>query len=224
MPILKYVPTGNGSAAAARVELATLKRNNGMGGLSGSRRTCCSSSPVSDTRRRQSRYKLALATVHTLPPDAYEAADPFGSLERALIENSEEFAGGTYVPEEQVSELEDAKALKWSEIKAKRVKAEDAGYEVAGVGTLQSDPESRQKIVGASLAAKIAKDGGAPYSVDWTLANNAVVSLDADKMIEVGQLLLVHLDAVHQESRRLYQQIQDAQTVEDVEAIQWGVV
>ena len=117
--------------------------------------------------------------------------------------------------------LDDAKARKWAQIKTDRIRAEDAGFTVEGLGKFQSDADSRQKIVGAGLAAKIAKDEGAPYSVDWTPADNSVVTLNADQMIAVGQDLLVHLDAAHQRSRLLYQKIQDAETVEEVNAIQW---
>jgi hypothetical protein len=83
-------------------------------------------------------------------------------------------------------DLGTARAVKWAEIKAIRDQLESGGFELAAVGRFDSDAESRARIVGASMAAKIARDAGQPYSINWTLANNTTVELDADAVINVG--------------------------------------
>lgn len=221
MPIIKTIMTGNGNAGAARIEKATLQSVMGAPG-----------EPFREELQLEVRLFPALADARTganliwqlypsLPVTAYDPADPFGSLERALIAAPGDFSGGTYTPKEVVSTLDDAKAAKWSEIKAERDRLEGGGFDLAGVGRFDSDAESRARIVGAAMAGKIARDAAQPYSINWTLADNTTVTLDADGVINVGFALLSHVDGIHQRSRALYAQIQAAQTAEVVAAIRW---
>lgn len=217
MPILKAMITGNGLSQAATVEEVLAKRNDMSGdGWAVQVRL------YPDLESAKSGSNLLWQLYPRVPFDAVDVSDVFGSIEKYLTTSEGDLQGGTYVPYVSETPLEDAKAKKWAQIKGDRVRAEDAGFEVPSLGVFQSDNESRQKIVGAGLAAKIAKDDGKPYTVDWTLADNSVISLNAEQMIEVGQDLLVYLDGVHQRSRRLYGLIEAATTVEDVEAINWS--
>lgn len=118
-------------------------------------------------------------------------------------------------------ELQDHKEAKWIQIKAARDAASDAGFTWDG-STFQSDAaKSRGEITGAALAASIAKSTGQPFSINWTLTDNSVRSLNADQMIATGMALLAHINAVHEIGRGLRAQIDAATTVEEVEAITW---
>ncbi len=158
-----------------------------------------------------------------LPLAVLDVSDPWGSIERALVAQSEGmFAGGTYLADATADDLGTARARKWVEIKGERDRLEPGGFDLAGVGRFDSDEESRNKIIGASLAAKIARDAGQPYAIAWTLADNTVAQLDADGIIGAGFAMLAHLDGIHQRSRALYAQIQAAETAEAVAVITWA--
>ena len=81
--------------------------------------------------------------------------------------------------------------------------------------------DSRARIVGAVTAAKIAQDAGQPYSITWTLADNSPAEMDAQTTIDVGLALLAHVDAIHQHSRTLRQQIDSAQALQALAAVRW---
>ncbi len=223
MPIIKTISTGNAIASAARVELAKLQRHipgTDLSAPAGLEVQVHLYPTLADARAGTG---LLWQLYPVLPVTAYDPADPFGSLERALLEAQGDFFGGSFVPEEVVSTLDTAKAVKWAEIKAVRDQLECGGFDLAGVGRFDSDAESRARIVGASMAAKIARDAGQPYAINWNLADNRTVELDADAMINVGFALLAHVDGIHQCSRALYAEIQAAVDALTVASISWAV-
>nr|WP_279088061.1 DUF4376 domain-containing protein [Comamonas thiooxydans] len=212
MTILKTLSTGNGLVNAHRIAKAEIV------GLSLHLQVHMYPSPedaANDLNLRWQEYPV-------LPLAVLDVADPWGSMERGLVAQADGLlSGGTYVLDPVAGDLETAKALKWSEIKAERDQLECGGFDLAGVGRFDSDEESRNKIIGASLAAKIARDAGQTYAIAWTLADNTVAQLDADAIIGAGFAMLAHLDGIHQRSRALYAQIQSAETAEAVAAITW---
>lgn len=220
--IIKGIATGRGFSAAARIDSATLRRH-----LPGTDPTAPPGLEVhvhlfASVEGAKSGTGHLWQLYATLPVTVYDPADPFGSLERALTEvEGGDFFGGTYASEETASTLDTAKAVKWAEIKAMRDQLECGGFELVGVGRFDSDAESRARIVGASMAAKISRDAGQPYAINWTLADNSTVELDADAMINVGFALLVHVDGIHQRSRALYAEIQAAEDAAAVASISW---
>lgn len=112
--------------------------------------------------------------------------------------------------------LSDVKASKWNEIKAARDATEYGGF-VWDESTFDSDQASQQKIMGAVQLAGLDPQ----FSVDWTLADNSVRTLDATQMTAVGVALGQHVNAQHVKARGLRQQIEAATTKEAVEAIAW---
>ncbi|MDR2297837.1 MAG: DUF4376 domain-containing protein [Comamonas sp.] len=222
MPIIKTISTGNGIAGAARVELAKLQRHIPGTDLSAPAGLEVQVHLYPTLADAHAGTNLQWQLYPALPVTAYDAADPFGSIERALIEAPGDFFGGAYAPDEVASTLDTAKACKWADMKATRDQLESGGFDLPGVGRFDSDEESRNKIIGASLAAKIARDAEQPYVIAWTLADNTVVQLDADGIIDAGFAMLAHLNAIHQRSRALYAQIQAAETLEAIAAIVWA--
>ena len=60
-----------------------------------------------------------------------------------------------------------------------------------------------------------------PSGGTWTLADNSTADLDAAGIIAVGFALLAHIDAIHQRSRALRQQIDSAQALQALAAVRW---
>lgn len=106
--------------------------------------------------------------------------------------------------------LDDIKAQKWAEIKSQRDRLEFGGFEFEG-NIYDSDRVSQGRIMGAALAG-----------VDqvWTLADNTIVDLTASKLQQLYAALQAHIASVHERGRIARQLIFEAETKEQVEAIQ----
>lgn len=119
-----------------------------------------------------------------------------------------------------VVDLPRAKANKWAAIKERRRDME-FGLLQWGGSTFDIDPLSQSRIQGAVQLAALSAASERPFSIDWTLANNAVRTLSATDVIEVGAALAAHVQSVHSTGRDLRSQIESATTVEEVDAIDW---
>jgi hypothetical protein len=157
----------------------------------------------------------------SIPVDslAGDEATFLGEVEAALVGSEDSpFAGG-----ERVTDLGDtldaAKGRAWNRIKLARSAAEDKDVIYDG-GAYQADKE---RISGATQLAWMAKQGGKPYSITWTLTDNTTRTLDADGMIGLGVALGQHVVQVYDTGRALRDQIAAASTIEEVEAIGWPV-
>ncbi|WP_370681025.1 DUF4376 domain-containing protein [Comamonas sp. GB3 AK4-5] len=211
MSILKIIPTPNGLTAAHRVVKSEL--------FGTTLRLQVHMYPSAD---KSEDAHLLWQEYPELPLSVLDMQEPTDSLERALVARAGGvFAGGTVVSAAAGDDLENSQARKWTEIKAECDALESGGFDLAGVGRFDSDAESRARIVGAAMAAKIARDAGQAYAIRWTLADNTTVELDADGAIDVGFALLAHTDGIHQRSRVLYAAIQGAETADAVAAIRW---
>ena len=106
--------------------------------------------------------------------------------------------------------LDDIKAQKWIEIKIERDQLEFGGFEFEG-NIYDSDQVSQGRIMGAASAG-----------VDqvWTLADNTTVELSALQLQQLYAALQAHIAGVHERGRIARQLILDAQTKDQVEAIQ----
>jgi hypothetical protein len=109
------------------------------------------------------------------------------------------------------------KAAKWRAIKAARDAAEFGTFACDG-NTFDSDLASQSRIQGAVQLAKLL---GPAFTIDWTLADNSVVTLDAAEMQAVGLALAQHVQTVHAAGRTLRAQIEAATTKADLDAIEW---
>jgi hypothetical protein len=109
------------------------------------------------------------------------------------------------------------KEAKWLQIKDARNSAEYGGFLWNGY-VFDSDPVSQQRISGAVQLSQIVPN----YSVDWTLKNNTTVTLNAQDMLAVGVALGEHVSATHQTARILREQIEQASTNAQVDAITWS--
>ena len=106
--------------------------------------------------------------------------------------------------------LDEIKAQKWAEIKVARDRLEFGGFELEG-NIYDSDQVSQGRIMGAAAA-------GAEQT--WTLANNTTVELTAQQLKELYAALQTHIAGAHERGRIARQLIFEAETKEQVEAIQ----
>lgn len=133
------------------------------------------------------------------------------------IEGAIDFKGGIIVGDNSQS-FETLRARTWAKIKTKRSFYEYNGFNCR-FGRFDSDEESTSRIVGSTTAAMMAKTAGVDWSVDWTLANNDIVTLTADDMVEVAAAAFKHVSDTHEFARQLRIKIDLAMTVEDLDAI-----
>ena len=113
--------------------------------------------------------------------------------------------------------LDGAKAQAWERIKQSRIVAEGSDFFCNG-DAYQSDKE---RISGAVQMALMAQLYSMPYSIDWTLSDNTVKTLDAAGMIAVGLALGLHINTVFSVGRDLRTQIETATTIAEIDAIGW---
>ena len=106
--------------------------------------------------------------------------------------------------------LDEIKAQKWAEIKSQRDQLEFGGFEFEG-NTYDSDQVSQGRIMGAAIAG---------VDQTWTLANNTTVELTALQLQQLYAALQTHIAGVHERGRIARQLIFEAETKEQVEAIQ----
>ena len=117
--------------------------------------------------------------------------------------------------EEIATILAGAKAAKKAEIEAARYAAEIAGVTVGGV-VVKTDRESQALITGAAL--KATQDG--TYSCTWK-AESGFVTLNAATIIAVADAVRTHVQTCFDAEAAKCVLIDAAQTVEDVEAVEW---
>lgn len=105
--------------------------------------------------------------------------------------------------------LDEIKAQKWAEIKSQRDQLEFGGFEFED-GIYDSDQVSQGRIMGAAVAG---------IDQVWTLADNSTVELTAMQLQRLYAALQAHIASVHERGRIARQLINEAETKEQVEAI-----
>lgn len=121
-----------------------------------------------------------------------------------------------YTSKQWVFSLDHARALKWDEVKAART-ADEFGQFAWGGYVFQCDEVSQRRIQGAVQLASINPD----FYIDWTLADNSVVNLGAQNMIDVGVTLAAHVNRCHEQSRALRALIEAALNQDDLDLINY---
>jgi len=115
--------------------------------------------------------------------------------------------------------LQIAKDEKWKEIKWIRQRKENSSFTVNGL-ILSVD---LAHISGAVQLAIIAKTAMQPFSINWTLVDNSVVTLDADQMIAIGIACGTYISNIYDTARTLRISIDLATTNAEVDAITWPI-
>ncbi|GMB00230.1 hypothetical protein PIPA1_30290 [Pelosinus sp. IPA-1] len=115
--------------------------------------------------------------------------------------------------------LDEIKAQAIQKIKDKRNELEEAGFEYQGK-KLDSDPISSQRISLAALAAQSSLAANQPFSLEWTCADNKILTLDAEGVIGMSVALAKFSNQLHVTARDLKDKIMAATTSEEVAKIQ----
>lgn len=106
--------------------------------------------------------------------------------------------------------LDEIKAQKWAEIKSERDQLEFGGFEFED-NIYDSDQVSQGRIMGAAAAG---------IDQVWTVRDNTTVNLTASQLQQLYAALQAHIASVHERGRIARQLIFDAETKEQVEAVQ----
>jgi len=140
-----------------------------------------------------------------------------------------EYASGKYIRGENgkpvektpvVVPLERLKEIKKNQINVERNTREQSVFLFRGKA-YDANKDSVQRTSIAAQNALVAKVTGAPFAVNWTLADNTAVTLDADGMLGVSQALATHSATVHGIARELKVLVDAAETPEELESIAW---
>lgn len=97
----------------------------------------------------------------------------------------------------------------WAKVKTRRDAVINGGAP-SPAGRVDSDMLSRANITGAVLAALMAQQAGSAFSINWTLLDNSVVTLDAGQVIAMGEAVMAHVNAAHDRARGLRAMIDGA--------------
>ena len=107
------------------------------------------------------------------------------------------------------------KARMFARVKSLRDARETGGL-VTPYGPLDTDPDSQRKISGSVVMAML---GGAGFTIEWRMADNTLVSLDATGMSTLGVLVGQHVRQCQTRKNELDAAIGAATTPEELNAI-----
>lgn len=84
---------------------------------------------------------------------------------------------------------------------------------------IDCDPRAVQRMTTAAMAAQAALATGQPFSLDWTCADNSVLTLDAAGVAGMPLALAAYADALHRHARGLKQAVLAAEDVAALDAV-----
>ena len=87
-------------------------------------------------------------------------------------------------------------------------------------GTFDFNDDSRDRINGAITVLEDNKS----TTLEWTLADNEVVTVDYDDLKNVIISAGIRCNMLHEKYRTLKDMVNEATTVEDVEKISWDII
>lgn len=121
---------------------------------------------------------------------------------------------------QRVTTLAEVKAVKWAEIRAAAVAADQANITL-GSHVLSADAESRVALFQQVQIALMAVQDGIAFSVDWEKADGTTVTLTANQVKTIVRAIDNRALQIKATARTVRAQIQAATTIEQVEAITW---
>jgi len=116
--------------------------------------------------------------------------------------------------------LIEIKLKRWEEIKDDRRNAINAPL-TTPYGVFDNDEAARISISQAAQLASALLAAGQSGTIDFTLADNSVVALTYQQMIEVGLLMGAKVQQIFSTGRALRTSIEDAANATEVAAVVW---
>lgn len=138
---------------------------------------------------------------------------PDVEVDQGIIEVSETAYLAGSLP---LAEIQD---LQWERVKTIRDTIDKSNLAVPGVGSIQLDPTSRDKLDTIVIQALIATVANTPFQVDFTLADNTPVTFTKSDILGLYSVLTTRLLTTHNVSQALRTQIYDAMTPSEVLAL-----
>jgi hypothetical protein len=151
-------------------------------------------------------------------PDELRTMGRDGAEELLISSTQSPFVGGAVI--EGLSELESRICMKQIQLKSARDQQDFGGFEWNG-HRFDSNQISQQRIGLAIQEAMFCISVGIPFSRDWTLEDNSVLTLTGNDMVAVGLAMGQHIGTAHEKYRLLKQQLAAASTPGEVAAINW---
>lgn len=130
--------------------------------------------------------------------------------------------GVRFAPPPRWPSLEVGQAELRARVKARRDALEQSGFAYLGK-VLDSDPASAQRLIGAAQLAQAAAATGSPFSIDWTCADDSVLTMDAPQMVGALAALGAHVAALHTQARARKEQIAEAQSIADLTVLEASI-
>lgn len=143
------------------------------------------------------RSRIAVQDLETLLVNVPEGCHPVPCEVEEVTGNVwrwTEAAG--FEPAPGSMDIAHARFLAWEGAKDQRGRAERWGC-TTPLGRADTDADSQRKVAGAVQMAMIAQAAGAPFSIEWTMQDNSVVTHDAAAMIVLGVAVGQHVAACH---------------------------
>ncbi len=159
----------------------------------------------------------------TFEPSIPEGFIPITAEEQALYSSNMYVRGEDGKPVEKppyMPTIEELKTRKWNSVRIERDRLEQAGVPYLGK-ILDSDTVSVQRIAIAVQAAQAAIAANVPFTLAWTMQDNTAVEMDAAQVVGMSVALAQYSDGLHQTARALREQIEAAETVEELANIKW---
>lgn len=120
--------------------------------------------------------------------------------------------------EDDPKALEDARQRKRDEIAAARYAAETGSIEVDGA-TIATDRGSQALLTAAVVMARMDPE----FKTQWKCADERFKQLDAFQLRAIGDAVIAHVETCFAREGELCEQIDAAQTPEELDAIQWSL-
>lgn len=144
--------------------------------------------------------------IYVIPP--LIRVESLANVEYLLTYTNAPFEGGTIVPDDTAT-LDSQKARKKAELQLRKIQAENSGCETPK-GRVQTDPDSRTKILGLFMMASTAKADGVAFSQKFTMEDNTNLDHNADEMIALGLAVGQYISDIHAYSLTLKSAIEAA--------------
>ena len=145
----------------------------------------------------------------------YAAAALWCNDHRARIVERDDCYEVVALPEPSFEEL---KQRKLGEIAAARYDAETGGCMVDGA-MIATDRGSQALLTAAVVTARLDPE----FKTQWKCADGHFVQLDAMQLRAIGDAVTAHVEACFGREAELVEQIDAAQTPEELAAIQWSL-
>lgn len=114
--------------------------------------------------------------------------------------------------------FDELKSAKYDEIAAARYAAETGGIEVSGA-RIATDRGSQALLTAAVVSARLDPE----FKTRWKCAEGHFVTLDAFQLRAIGDAVIAHVEACFAREGELCEQIDAAQTPEELDTIQWSL-